>query len=337
MMSEPLLEVSNLTVDYLLAKRRMRALNRVNFSVEKGQVLGVAGESGCGKSTLGLAVIGLLPKIADIRRGEIVFEGLNLLKMSNARMDREIRGQKISMIFQNPQNALNPVFTVGRQITDVLRYQTKYQGGRIPDASELRSLAVAKLEETGIADPLERLSNYPFEFSGGMKQRVMIAMALSSKTSLLVADEPTTALDVTIEAQILELIKDLAKQYGTSILYISHNLGVLSEITNRLMIMYAGRIFELGPTEAVLDRPHHPYSAALLESLPGKHTQGKRLLSIPGQVPPLDRIPSGCAFRPRCPFTEDECSQGDPPLIEVTPGHWSACFLDPQRGRKKWI
>lgn len=334
-MMEPLLEVSNLTVDYILSKRRLRALRRVNFSLERGEVMGVAGESGCGKSTLGLAVIRLLPKIADVRRGEILFEGRDLLKLNNTQMDQEIRGQKISMIFQNPQNALNPVFTVGRQIKDVLYYQSRYHG-RPPVPSELKRLVVEKLRETGIAAPEERLSNYPFEFSGGMKQRVMIAMALSSQTSLLVADEPTTALDVTIEAQILELIKNLTRRYGTSILYISHDLGVLSEISTRLMIMYAGSIFELGPTEAVLDQPRHPYSAALLESLPGKHEQSSRLLSIPGQVPALDQLPIGCTFHPRCPFAEDQCMEKDPPLIEVTPNHWSACLLDQQRGRRKW-
>ncbi len=336
-MSEPLLEVSQLTLDYNLGSRKMRALDRVSFSLDKGQVLGVAGESGCGKSTLGLAIIRLLPKVAEIRRGEIVFDGRDLLKLSEAQMDREIRGQKIAMIFQNPQNALNPVFKIETQMIDILRVQDKYQNpGNRKRRQDFRQQAIERLKGTGIADPAVRVSNYPFEFSGGMKQRVMIGMALSSGTSLLLADEATTALDVTIEAQINRLITELAAEYGTSILYITHNLGVLSEMADRIMIMYAGRIFEMGWTKSVLGSPRHPYSTALLESLPGRQTRGKRLLSIPGFVPPLDRLPGGCSFHPRCPFAEEVCRQEVPPLIEVDKGHWSACLFDQKRGRQKW-
>lgn len=335
--SEPLLEVSNLTLDYDQGGRKMRALDGVGFTLDKGGVLGVAGESGCGKSTLGLAIIGLLPTIAEIRRGEIIFDGRDLLKLSEAQMDRKIRGQKISMIFQNPQNALNPVFKIETQMTDILRAQNKYQNqGSRKRRRNFRQQAIDQLKATGIAEPAERISNYPFEFSGGMKQRVMIAMALSSETMLLIADEPTTALDVTIEAQINTLIAELAAEYGTSILYISHNLGVLSELTDRVMIMYAGRIFEMGKTAVVLDNPRHPYSTALLESLPGRHTRGKRLLSIAGFVPPLDQLPAGCSFHPRCLFAEEICNQQVPSLIEVSAGHWSACLLDQQRGRRRW-
>ena len=241
------------------------------------------------------------------------------------------------MIFQNPQHALNPVFTIEKQMLDVLRQQARNaKEGKIPSRAALREKAIEQLRMTGIADPEQRIGNYPFEFSGGMKQRVMIAMALSAGTSLLIADEPTTALDVTIEAQINKLILDLAKVYGTSILYVSHNLGVMSEITSRIMIMYAGRIFEMGPTRDVLGSPRHPYSAALLESLPGRHAHGKKLLSIPGFVPPLDRLPPGCSFHPRCPFAEDICSRNRPKLWEVAPGYWSACLLDKKRGRHRW-
>jgi len=336
-MSETLLEVSNLTLDYNLAGRKMRALDRISFSLDKGQVLGVAGESGCGKSTLGLAIIRLLPRVAEIRRGEVIFDGTDLMKLSEEQMDREIRGQKITMIFQVPQNALNPVFKIETQMTDILRVQDKYQNpGSRKRRKDFRQQAIERLESTGIADPAARVSNYPFEFSGGMKQRVMIGMALSSGTSLLLADEATTALDVTIEAQINRLITELAEEYGTSILYITHNLGVLSQMADRIMIMYAGRIFEMGWTKTVLDNPRHPYSAALLESLPSRQTRGKRLLSIPGFVPPLDRLPAGCSFHPRCLFAEEMCRQEVPPLIEVDKGHWSACFLDQERGRQKW-
>jgi oligopeptide/dipeptide ABC transporter ATP-binding protein len=336
-MSEHLLEVNNLTLDYNLGSRKMQALGQVSFSLDKGQVLGVAGESGCGKSTLGLAILRLLPRVAEIRRGEVLFNGTDLLKLSEEQMEREIRGQKITMIFQNPQNALNPVFKIENQMIDILRVQEKYQNpGSRKRRRDFKQQAIERLESTGIADPEARVSNYPFEFSGGMKQRVMIGMALSSGTSLLLADEATTALDVTIEAQINRLITELADKYGTSILYITHNLGVLSEMADRIMIMYAGRIFEMGNTEAVFGSPRHPYSAALLESLPSRQTKGKRLLTIPGIVPALDRLPSGCSFHPRCAFAEEVCRQEVPPLIEVDKGHWSACLLDQKRGRKKW-
>ena len=335
-MNEPLLEVNALTLDYHLAGKKMRALDKVSFSLEKGQVMGVAGESGCGKSTMGLAIMGLLPEIARIPRGEIIFQGDDLLRLSPVEMDKNIRGQKISMIFQNPQNALNPVFKIGSQMTDILRFQEINKKQKKSSRKKLYEMAVNQLKETGISDPRERIYNYPFEFSGGMKQRVMIAMALSSQTSLLIADEPTTALDLTIEAQILELLMKLRSKYDTSILYISHNLGVLSQISDRIMIMYAGRIFEMGPTSIVLGSPRHPYSSALLESLPGRHTKGKRLLSIPGHVPSLDKLPSGCSFHPRCPFAEDECSTMVPNLEMVSSDHWSACLLDQRRGRQKW-
>ncbi|MCP4021883.1 MAG: ABC transporter ATP-binding protein [Desulfobacteraceae bacterium] len=337
MTNTPLLEVNSLTLDYILGGKKMRALDKVSFTLGKGEVMGVAGESGCGKSTMGLSIIGLLPRIAKIPRGEIVFEGDDLLRMSSRQMDNEIRGQKISMIFQNPQNALNPVFRIGSQMTDILKFQEKNRKvQRKSSRQELYKMAVSQLRDTGISDPDERISNYPFEFSGGMKQRVMIAMALSSQTSLLIADEPTTALDMTIEAQILELLTKLKGKYDTSILYISHNLGVLSQISDRIMIMYAGRIFEMGPTNVVLGSPRHPYSSALLESLPGRHTKGKRLLSIPGHVPSLDSLPIGCSFHPRCPFAEDECSKVTPSLEIVSSNHWSACLLDQRRGRQKW-
>ena len=333
---DPLLEVSKLTLDYHIGKRQMRALDHISFQLDKGEILGVAGESGCGKSTLGLSIIKLLPKIANIRRGEILFQGRDLLKISEEEMNKKIRGQKISMIFQNPQNALNPVFTIEKQMTDILQIQERNRGLALRGPRHYRRLAVDRLKSTGIADPAQRMSNYPFEFSGGMKQRVMIGMALGSETSLLLADEATTALDVTIEAQINRLIADLAAEYGTSVLYISHNLGVLSELADRIMIMYAGRIFEIGTTEDVFGTPSHPYSAALLDSLPSSQARGKRLLSIPGFVPPLDRLPEGCSFHPRCPFAEDICKTEVPQLEMVTPGHYSACFLDTKRGRKKW-
>lgn len=337
MHNDPLLEVNSLTLDYHLAGRKMRALDRVSFQLEKGKVLGVAGESGCGKSTLGLSIIGLLPQIARISRGEVMFQGDDLLRMTDNEMNEKIRGQKISMIFQNPLNALNPVFKISSQMTDILRFQERNLKTRKRSSRKgLLQRAIDQLKDTGIPDPVERIHNYPFEFSGGMKQRVMIGMALSSQTSLLIADEPTTALDLTIEAQIVDLLMELCGKSNTSILYISHNLGVLSQISDQIMIMYGGRIFEMGPTNVVLGSPRHPYSSALVESLPGRHTKGRRLLSIPGYVPSLDQLPSGCSFHPRCPFAEAECSQRTPSLEVVASNHWSACLLDQRRGRQKW-
>lgn len=268
------------------------------------------------KSTLGLAIIGLLPEIVRIPRGEINFKDRDLLRLSSEKMDRNIRGQEISMIFQNPQNALNPVFSVEEQMMDIMRVQDKNRNKKRQSDKALKERAIELLRETGIADPAQRISNYPFEFSGGMKQRVMIAMGLSSGTDLLIAEEPTTALDVTIEAQILELLMDLAGQRNSAILYISHNLGVLSQISQNIMIMYAGRVLEMGPTLEVLGTPRHPYTFALVESLPSKHERGKRLLTIPGHVPSLDKLPSGCAFHPRCPFAKKVCSQKVPSTID---------------------
>lgn len=331
-MSDILLDVQNLCVDYNLAGRRMHALDDISFQLKKGEVLGVAGESGCGKSTLGLAIMKLLPDVGKIGGGSIRFMRQDLVNLSEQQMDEEIRGKQIAMIFQNPQSALNPVFKIKTQMIDILRFQSKHKKSDAKRTrKELKRQAIQQLQETGIADPVERISNYPFEYSGGMKQRVMISMALSSNTSLLIADEPTTALDVTIEAQINKLLMKLAEKYQSSILYISHDLGVLSEITDRLMIMYAGRILEIGRTDSVFNEPHHPYSAALIESLPSHRSKKGRLTTILGQVPPLDQLPSGCSFHPRCTFAKDKCRKERPSLIEVTPNHWSACLLNKRR------
>jgi peptide/nickel transport system ATP-binding protein len=335
-MSNLLLEIKNLSLDYILQHRQLRALDKISFRLDKGQVLGVAGESGCGKSTLGLSIIRLLPKVAKIKQGEIFFNGHDLMKLSEKKMNQEIRGKKITMIFQNPGQALNPVFKVRTQMLDVLRQQSNdRKRGKSKRKFELLQKAIGKLAETGIASPSERISNYPFEFSGGMKQRVMISMALSSKTSLLIADEPTSALDVTIEAQIIELLKELYTKYKTSILYISHDLGILSKISNRIMIMYAGRIIEMGNTKTVLRDPNHPYTMALLGSFPDASKKTTRLFSLPGFVPPLDQLPTGCAFHPRCRFAEKICQQEIPNLIEVSPDHCSACLLD-LRNQLQW-
>jgi len=335
-MPETLLEVRDLSVAFNVGGTWKKALDSVSFSVGEGEVLGVAGESGCGKSTLGLALMRLLPRTGRICGGSVVFKGRDLMELTDEELDRDIRGHQISMIFQDPQHALNPVFRIETQMIDILRVQARRGGQGVPDRATLRAQAVRQLRETGIADPEQRISSYPFEFSGGMKQRVMIAAALSSQTALLIADEPTTALDVTIEAQIVRLLKGLADKYGSSILYISHNLGVLNEIADRLMVMYAGRVFEIGPTGEVLTAPRHPYTAGLLKALPDGRSKGERLLTMPGHVPALDDLPPGCTFHPRCPFAREICRTEAPVLTQRAAGHWCSCHLSAVEAWKGW-
>ncbi|MCG8568494.1 MAG: ABC transporter ATP-binding protein [Desulfobacterales bacterium] len=325
-MADSLLNVKELSVEYRLGQRRLKALSRVNFELAPGEILGVAGESGCGKSTLGKAIMGLLPEVGKITAGEMVFKGRDLARISEREMDEKIRGAEMTMIFQNPQSALNPVFRISTQMMDIMAAQDAHKGNPTRNKAARLEKAVAQLKETGIADPESRINNYPFEFSGGMKQRVAVSLALNSGTSLLIADEPTTALDVTIEAQINQLIVDMAEKYNTSVLYISHDLGVLSETCDRIMIMYAGKIFESGTVEQVFGRPGHPYTAALLAAMPGNREPGHPLLSLPGHVPPLDELPRGCPFHPRCKFGDGACSKAVPPLTRLGRGHQAACW-----------
>lgn len=330
-MEEKLLEVRDLSVEYRVKDKVMRAIDDMSFDIEEGEILGVAGESGCGKSSLGHTIMRLLPRAGKISQGKIIFNGKDLLKLSEEKMDKEIRGKQITMIFQDPQHALNPVFTIETQMTDIMRFYSRRGKKKVNhDRKYYLDKAVKLLKETGIAGAEERIKDYPFQFSGGMKQRVMIAMAFTSSASLLICDEPTTALDVTIEAQILELIKELANKHKYAILYISHNLGVISELCNRVMVMYTGRVIEMSDSQSLFEKPRHPYTRSLLESLPGEHIaeKGKRLATIPGHVPPLNMLPEGCTFHPRCAFAEDICNKEKPELTEAVSGHWSACLLD---------
>ena len=334
-MNKKLLEVKNLVVEYRLGTKIMRALDNISFSIKKGEVLGIAGESGCGKSSLGLAIMRLLPRAGKISQGKILFKERNLLRLSETEMNREIRGREIAMIFQNPLHALNPVFTIETQMVDIMRFNLRYQQLNINKKNiSLKDRAIELLRETGLADPEERITDYPFQFSGGMKQRVMIAMAFISNPPLLIADEPTTALDVTIEAEILALIINLVNKYRNSVLYISHDLGVISEISDRVMIIYAGKIVEMADSRSLFDDPRHPYTRALLESLPGTKTHKGRLPTIPGCVPLLDKLPKGCSFHPRCPFVEEICKKNTPEFVKLAPNHWVACLREGKLGRR---
>ncbi|PSH60934.1 ABC transporter ATP-binding protein [Phyllobacterium sophorae] len=316
-----LLDVRDLETHFFGEESVTRALGGISFQVKKGETLGVVGESGCGKSVTALSILRLLPKLtARTVGGEVRFHGRDLLALSDREM-RRIRGDHIAMIFQDPMTSLNPVYTVGRQIAEAVQIHS--------DAS--RSVAMAKAEEmlrlVRIADPDRRVHNYPHEMSGGMRQRAMIAMALACSPELLIADEPTTALDVTIQAQILRLIVDLKERTGTSVMFITHDLGVVAETCQRVIVMYAGRIVEQAQVNDLFARPAHPYTQGLMRSVPDRR-QGRqrRLPEIPGIVPSLREPIVGCSFAPRCPFAIDICREKTPILRDVKPGHAAACW-----------
>ncbi|MGH0241422.1 ABC transporter ATP-binding protein [Sinorhizobium meliloti] len=318
---EILLDVRNLETHFYGEESITRALGGISFQVKKGETLGVVGESGCGKSVTALSILRLLPKqAAETVGGEVRFQGRNLLELPEREM-RKIRGDKIAMIFQDPMTSLNPVHTVGRQIAEAVQIHT---GASHP-------IAMAKAEEmlhfVRISDPERRVNNYPHEMSGGMRQRVMIAMALACSPELLIADEPTTALDVTIQAQILRLIVDLKERTGTAVMFITHDLGVVAETCQRVIVMYAGRIVEQATVTDLFARPMHPYTQALMLSLPGRR-QGRqrRLPEIPGIVPSLRESIVGCSFAPRCPFAIDICRDKTPVLSDLESGHTAACW-----------
>jgi peptide/nickel transport system ATP-binding protein len=295
------------------------AVRGIDFQLEPGRVLGLVGESGCGKSMTALCVLRLLPPAGRIAGGRILFRDRDLLALRESDM-RRVRGAEIAMIFQEPMTALNPVLTVGSQIAEAVRLH-QHLGRRAA-----WDRAVALLGEVGIPEPAHRARDYPHQLSGGMRQRVMIAMAISCEPALLIADEPTTALDVTIQAEILQLLRELRERRGMAMLLITHDLGVVAEQADEVAIMYAGRIVERAPVGDLFDRPRHPYTRALLRSMPalGRHTE--RLETIPGQVPGLRNLPSGCAFRDRCPDAIPACAEQVPPLAPRGPGHEVACI-----------
>jgi oligopeptide transport system ATP-binding protein len=323
-----MLEVDDLRTYFRTPAGVVKAVDGVSFSLEPGETLGIVGESGSGKSVTALSVMRLNPMPPGYHpSGEIRFGGENLLDVSEQRMQR-IRGNDVAAIFQDPMTSLNPVFTIGGQITEAIRVHQDVPKG------EARRRAVRMLGDVGIPNPEARARDYPHQFSGGMRQRAMIAMALSCNPKLLVADEPTTALDVTIQAQILELMVDLQKRQGTAIIMITHDLGVVARLADKVMVMYAGRAVERGPTGPIFYDPLMPYTWSLLRSLPRLGARNRPLRPIKGQPPSLIDLPEGCHFSPRCPVVRDECHQVDPALEEKRPGHAAACILDPEQSRK---
>jgi len=316
-----LLEVRDLVTHFFTQDGVVKAVDGISYNIEEGEVLGVVGESGCGKSVHALSLMRL---VADppgkIVGGEIVFEGQDVLKLDDAEM-RHIRGNRMAMVFQEPMTSLNPVLTIGRQLTETLELHQDMDR----DAANAR--AEELLRTVGIPDAGRRLRDYPHQFSGGMRQRVMIAMALSCNPKLIIADEPTTALDVTIQAQILELMQDLAKSFGTAMIIITHNLGVVARYANRVVVMYAGKIVESGTSEEIYHDPKHPYTLALLNSVPRLDASERvRLDAIEGLPPDLIDLPAGCSFAARCAFAYEKCTQETPELIDATEGHQSACW-----------
>ena len=318
-MSDKIVEVKNLVVHYETDEGVVEAVNNVNLDIKKGEVLGLVGETGAGKTTIALSIMNLLPyPPAHVIQGEVLLEGSNLLEKDKKEM-RRIRGKKISMVFQDPMTALNPVQTVGEQIAEVIRLHNKNLS-----AAEITKKAVDMLETVGI--PGERYKDYPHQFSGGMKQRVVIAIALACKPELLIADEPTTALDVTIQAQVLELMKDLQKNSGTAMLLITHDFGVVADICNRCAVIYAGEIVELGDLAHIFDHPMHPYTIGLFHSLPSLDKDVERLRPIPGSVADPTNLPLYCSFYDRCENKCEACRSENPKLIEVEPGHYVKCI-----------
>ena len=319
--SSHLLDVRGLSTQFTTEDGLIRAVDDVSFYIDEGETLGLVGESGCGKSVTALSIMRLVPQPAGrIVGGQVLFDGKDLLTLPDSEM-RRVRGNNIGMIFQEPMTSLNPVLTIGRQITETL--ETHFGMGK----SAASNRAAELLDMVGIPDPEERLMDYPHQLSGGQRQRVMIAIALSCSPKLVIADEATTALDVTIQAQILELLKELSERLGTALLMITHNLGVVARYADRVSVMYAGKIRETGRALDIYGTPRHPYTVGLLRSVPRlDQPTSRRLVSIEGEIPDMVRLPSGCAFRPRCRWAVDRCASDDPPMLEAGPGQHSACW-----------
>ena len=319
-MMDPLLSISNLSVNFKTERGNVQALDGVSLEVNEGETLAIVGESGSGKSVTALSVLGLLGDSGGVSGGDIEFADESLVNASDERR-REIRGNQIAMIFQEPMSSLNPVLTIGKQVAEpIWQHRNKSWKDAICEAGKL-------LELVSIPDAQERLGDYPHQFSGGMRQRVMIAMALACQPKLIIADEPTTALDVTVQAQILSLLKNLTTELNSSLVIITHDLGVVARYANRVAVMYGGRIVETASAAELYRNPQHPYTVGLMNSIPTLHGKpGARLNTIIGQPPDLSNLPSGCSFHPRCPFAKPQCMQAKPKLEEIFPNHFRACF-----------
>jgi peptide/nickel transport system ATP-binding protein len=315
----PLLDVRNLIVEFPTRHGVLRALDGISFSIEKGEILGVVGESGAGKSLTGVSIVGLLERPGRVAGGEILFDGTRIDNLPPEPM-RRIRGKRIGMIFQDPLTTLNPLYTIGRQLAETMQTHM-----RLTDA-EARRRAIGWLDRVGIPAAAQRIDAYPHEFSGGQRQRVVIALALCAEPALVIADEPTTALDVSIQAQIITLLKDLTRDQDTAVMLITHDMGVIAETADRVAVMYAGRIAEIGPVAAVIRHPAHPYTEGLMASIPSLEHRVDRLRQIDGSMPRLDALPPGCRFNPRCPKVFDRCRTDQPDLMEAGVTR-AACWL----------
>jgi peptide/nickel transport system ATP-binding protein len=319
-----LLQVNNLVVEFPHRRGTLRALDDITFNIAPGEILGVVGESGAGKSLTGASIIGLLEPPGRIAAGQILLEGERIDNLSHAQM-RHIRGRKIGAIFQDPLTSLNPLYTVGRQLTETIQ-------AHLPlDGTQALKRAIELLEDTGIPAAAERIGHYPHQFSGGMRQRVVIALALAAEPRLIVADEPTTALDVSIQAQIIQLLKRICKDRGAAVMLITHDMGVIAETCDRVAVMYAGRIAEIGPVHEVINQPAHPYSMGLMAAIPDITLDRDRLHQIDGSMPRLNAIPPGCAYNPRCPRVFTRCTLERPDLL-IAGATQAACWLHDAQG-----
>jgi len=318
-MSTPLLEVRHLRVEFPTRRGTLLALDDISFDIAPGEILGVVGESGAGKSLTGAAIIGLLDPPGRIASGEILLEGRRIDNLPYEQM-RKIRGRQIGAIFQDPLTSLNPLYTVGQQLIETITTHLDLS------QAQARARAIDLLEQTGIPAAAERIDQYPHQFSGGMRQRVVIALALAASPKLIVADEPTTALDVSIQAQIISLLKRICKEQGAAVMLVTHDMGVIAETCDRVAVLYAGRVAEIGPVHDVIHKPAHPYTAGLMGSIPAMDEDRERLLQIDGAMPRLNAIPKGCAFNPRCPHVFERCRSERPELAPVGAGR-AACWL----------
>ena len=321
-MNKDILVIENLKVKFSTDSGIVHAVNGISYRIKAGETIGLVGESGCGKSVSMLAVMGLLPKQQAHVEGKMLFRNQELSGLSPSEL-RALRGNRVAMVFQDPMTSLNPLLTIEEQLLEPILEHLKLS----KEVAKVR--AIELLKEVGIPSPEKRISDYPHQFSGGMRQRVMIAMSQTCKPDILIADEPTTALDVTIQAQIVDLVKNLQKKFGMSIIWITHDLGVVAGLVDRLLVMYAGQFVEDGIVESIYEKPLHPYTVGLLGAVPRLDSKlGQPLATIRGKPPSLYRLPPGCPFAPRCGHTQPICQEKNPPLLEIKPGHYSACWVD---------